>query len=103
MKTTILSKFGGTRDSKDPLTLPINWDASHFIKLAVIDVRNAKNNMYKKSLHHVNRFIPRCNVFADEMKWCKEHAVLERVAEENNFQGLPFTVACTAIVSTVSL
>lgn len=63
--------------------IPVNFDAAHFLNLAVVDVREGKQT-FQESSKHFKRFVERAIVYADEMKHGKGYAIMEKVAEENN-------------------
>lgn len=67
-------------DIDDELAAPITWDASHFLNIAITDVRDGMGDTGASSAH-MKRCIARCNTF-NEFNRGKGYATLKIVAEE---------------------
>lgn len=84
-KEAIRNKLAADSDMDSEFCLPLNWDAGHFINLAVVDVRDGRKNFKDSSSSRMlQNFIKRSNIFASELKMGKGFAILEETAKKEN-------------------
>ena len=74
----------GVKGSNSPFAVPVVWDASHYLNLAVVDVRDGRKG-FDASTEHLQRFIQRCNTFSHLFARGKNFAMLKSIAAKNGF------------------
>ena len=77
--------------SSSEFHLPVSWDPAHYMNLAVLDVRDGKNNFSKDVSQFFARFISRSNLFSTLFGRGKKFSLLKAVVSKKK---LPLHMQC---------
>ena len=86
--------------SSSEFHLPVSWDPTHYINLAVLDVRDGKKDFSKDVSQFFARFISRSNLFSTIFGRCKKISLLKAVASRKKLPlHMPYVFAAQRLVS----